>query len=69
MLNDEVKKKILAILEEETARMQFGKIIFEVTIHNSRITNVQAETKRSHNINESEIIVAKRSQTSFQRAG
>jgi hypothetical protein len=65
MLNEEVKRQIIAFIEIETSRMQYGKVMFEITIHNSRVTNIQAETKRSQNINESELLASKRPLKSF----
>jgi hypothetical protein len=46
------QKQIIDFVEEEARRIGYGKIIIEVSVHNGKLTNVQAETKRSMNINE-----------------
>lgn len=47
-----LKEFVFAIMKEESERIKFGKVLIELTVHNSKITNLQAETKRSVNINQ-----------------
>ncbi|MEQ9135747.1 MAG: hypothetical protein RLO51_11100 [Thalassobaculum sp.] len=51
MLSKEHEREILAFINSELGRVEFGHLFIDVTITNSRATNIQAETKRSLNIN------------------
>lgn len=54
MISPEIKSQILSLVEEETGRIQYGKIMIEITVAKGKCTNIQAETKRSLNLNEPE---------------
>jgi len=49
---DTLKEAMFLIVKEEAERIRFGKVFVELTVYNSRVTNILAETKRSVNINE-----------------
>jgi hypothetical protein len=52
-VNEETLKEFLFLIsKEEAERIKFGKVFIELTVHNSKITNLQAETRRSVNINQ-----------------
>jgi hypothetical protein len=44
-------KQIISFITEESSRIGFGKLFIEVTVAKGRATNIQAETKRSMNLN------------------
>jgi hypothetical protein len=54
MIPPEVKAQMIQLIEEETSRIQYGKVLVEITVHKGKCTNIQAETKRSVNLNEPE---------------
>lgn len=45
------EEQIVEFIHVEAKRIEYGKLLVEVTVNNGRITNIQAETKRSMNIN------------------
>lgn len=45
------KEDFWNFVEEETERIQYGKLFIEITVMNGKMTNMQAETRRSKNIN------------------
>ncbi|MFA6158888.1 MAG: hypothetical protein WC763_04700 [Candidatus Paceibacterota bacterium] len=49
---DEHMTKMVGFIEEEVSRIQYGKILIEITVLKGKCTNVQAETRRSMNLNE-----------------
>lgn len=51
MIKPEIKSQIITFVEEEVDRIQYGKLIIEVTVMKGQATNVQGETRRSMNIN------------------
>lgn len=48
------EETIIAMVDEEAERIGYGHIYVDITVHNGRPTNVQAETKRSKNLNKVE---------------
>jgi hypothetical protein len=44
------KEQIIKFIEEEKDRIQYGKLYIEITITKGNTTNIQAETKRSMNV-------------------
>lgn len=54
MIDPEVQEQIIAFISEEHRRIKFGKLMIEVTVMNGHCTNIQCETKRSHNLNRTE---------------
>lgn len=46
-----LKEAMLVIAKEEAARIKYGKIYFELTVCKGEITNIQADTRRSVNVN------------------
>lgn len=51
MLDPEIQEEITAFVAEEARRVQFGKLLIEVTVMKGHPTNIQCETKRSRNLN------------------
>ena len=47
----DIKEQIINFILEEAERIEYGKLLIEVTILNGKPTNIQGETKRSENIN------------------
>jgi hypothetical protein len=43
---------IMDFIRSEAKRIEYGKLMVECTVLKGRVTNVQAETKRSKNINQ-----------------
>lgn len=54
MLEPEHASAIIDLINEESARIEYGKLFIEVTVLKGRATNIQAETKRSHNLNKTD---------------
>lgn len=50
-MEPEIKDQIIDFIGTEAARIEYGKLFIEVTVLKGRPTNIQAETKRSHNLN------------------
>ena len=50
-MNEQQKQELIKFVTEEAHRMQYGKLYVEVTVHKGKVTNAQAETKRSYNLN------------------
>ena len=46
-------KSIIALINEQSEKIEFGKVIVEVNIISGRMTNAQAETRKSMNLNSS----------------
>ena len=47
-----VERVILGFLSEEASHIGYGKLTLEVTVHNGKLTNIQAtEVRRSFNLN------------------
>ena len=43
---------LLGFIEEEAERIEYGKIVFEITVHNKKMTNVQSKpSTRSFSLN------------------
>ncbi len=40
-------QKIIEVIYEEAERIEYGKLLIEITVHNKELTNIQVETKRS----------------------
>jgi hypothetical protein len=51
-MDDGTRNQIVAFIEEEARRIKFGKLLVEVTVLKGRCTNIQAETRRSLNVND-----------------
>lgn len=51
-MNEVLQEQIIKFIEEETRRVHYGKLFIEVTVAKGKATNIQCETKRSMNINE-----------------
>lgn len=49
-MNTELAKQIIRFIQEETGRVGYGKLFVEITVANSRATNIQCETKKSMNL-------------------
>lgn len=49
-LDLEQAKKVIQLINDQSKGIEFGKIFVEINIANSRMTNVQAETKKSVNL-------------------
>lgn len=50
-INEATLKEVLfVIVKEEAQRIGFGKVFIEITVNDKKITNLQAETKRSQNV-------------------
>lgn len=54
MLDNEQQKKIINFIQDELQRIHFGHVFIDLTIMKGTCTNIQAETKRSQNINKRE---------------
>lgn len=50
MIPERQQTEIIAFVSEEARRLQYGKIIVEITVHDSKCTNITAETRRSKNL-------------------
>ena len=50
-MDEQIKQQIIALIEEEAIRIEYGKLLIEVTVLKGKATNLQDETKRSMNIN------------------
>ena len=51
-MTDDLKEQILKFVSTELTRISYGKLYVEITVANSKATNIQCETKRSQNIND-----------------
>lgn len=54
MIEHEIQQEIITFISDEVKRIKFGKLLIEVTVMNGHCTNIQAETKRSYNLNRSQ---------------
>lgn len=52
-MNDEIREQITLFISTELRRITYGKLFIEVTVAAGKATNIQCETKRSMNINQS----------------
>lgn len=50
-MSPETQADIIRILEDESRRIDWGKVFIEATVAKGKVTNVQFETKRSRNVN------------------
>ena len=46
----EQAKKVVQLINEQAEGIEFGKVFLEINLANGRMTNVQAETKKSVNL-------------------
>lgn len=50
--NSNIERQLLSFIAEEATRIGYGKIMFEITVHKGKLTNIQAtEVRRSFNLN------------------
>lgn len=54
-MSEEKQAEIIAFITEEKERMSFGKLFIELTIQHDKITNIQAETRRSQSLIEKNV--------------
>lgn len=47
----EQQEEIITFINDEQRRIKYGKLFIEITVMGGHCTNIQAETKRSHNLN------------------
>lgn len=52
MVEPQHQSQIAKFIEEEVSRIEFGKLFVEITVMKGKTTNIQAETKRSMNLND-----------------
>lgn len=46
-LSQEQEKQILDFIKSEVVRVHYGKVFFELTVINKRVSTIQGETRRS----------------------
>ena len=48
---DELKKEIILFIEEESSRIQYGKLYIEINVVEGRVVDMDIDTKRKKKFN------------------